>query len=442
MKKYNWETKIRYGYRRRRRKRTRINTKYNICFDNNNINVKYIEEHEWKFWGAKTNNTTKKEKTANVNQIKYIKINKGKEYKNIFHILLGLFIVLFIVLFLSSVKLGDINIFSKTIEIFSTSSIFSLMLIPILTFGIILEGVPNKEMIIKFIDDDEITVKYSVFEGLKEINDFINDLKTIAPDIKIINANRRTNIIYLLLIVATLLIILLSLYIKNEEKEYDLKENNLKTMIKEDLIYEKVEIEEVNYIKRDYILNYNVFEIAKSKEKIYVKEDVKRKQKEYNMFIIKYYSKENEKIIFTAYEILNKDWVNTSFEKYNKRYHYMNNKIYIFSSEISKVDFWDKETHKYKNLRLLNEKTLYDFIKSGKESDIIENNLYNNYKYISSYNTVYGKAYIVQATIDQIEDYLVYIQIKDEIYDAIIIQENNIANENPEKYFKSILSEI
>lgn len=156
--------------------------KTNIVLSSNNIYIKY--EKITSFTDSPKVKQFQQEKNTNLNNIDYLKLKKEKDLRVAYIISMIIFIFMFTNK-IPTVK-NHIDLIRVIIASISVASLFLLFLIP----GIHLTKItntPDREILIKFKDNEIIKFLYCSYGSNNRINELISDLKESKNDIKVKN---------------------------------------------------------------------------------------------------------------------------------------------------------------------------------------------------------------------------------------------------------------
>lgn len=456
MKRYNFKTEV--NYKRKifyKRERVKEIETINIEIENTDIYVKSEKKiyTTLRFSRQTSVETLNQEKKANLNEIEKIDFRRSRGYMALYKTGIIIFFLMFVCWSCREIIFNYRNWFNLLLEHIAVDSFFSMSFILIAIPILMLTGTPSKEVLIKFKDKDKICFPYYTIHD-KEIKEFIEYVIYSNPEIKVVNKRKITD--FKIIFISSILICLqlFFVYVGYESYRYNLEEKEMNKAIQENNYYSEEELIKLKYLKKDNFFDYNIYKNVNTGEKIKIKEDkiITRTNREYNAFVIKYYSKENKgKLLAKRYEIIASNNKDISFKKYGKQYCYYNSKLYKFNSEIDgTVTFFDRDINEEAKVNFLNKNSLYDFIYSDDEYINVEKNIFKSYRKLDSYNSVYGKCYIIKAEGISSRDtsYIMYIEINDSLYEGIIfdVDEKNLKRSdnylnNVLQYFRNILPE-
>ena len=445
--KYNFETNVIYA---KRYSSSKEEEKAEVILNHDSIYINYKRKiYERSGFGQKkSERNMHKEKKSSISNIDCVKFKRGKGYISICWTGIVIFVLLFFFFGISEItRSKDVE---DVIGFTAANAFFAIAYILIATPIAFLIGVPDREMLIKFKDNEKIRIPYYAYNSYNKINNLICDLKDIQQDIKIINQRIITNIIIAVILLCGLFIQGLSLHIKYDKY----KEENLKKIISQDKYYDEVEFRKVNFIKRDILFNENIYKIIETGETIKVKENAKRENIEYGAFILKYYSIDNKELIATRYKILDQSNGISSFVKYKTEFFYDYNSDKIFEFNIpdadlnketnyskGKVDFYYKDNKESKDQAIFD--GIYKFVYSNSNERKLNNSKYINFSKMGNYKSKYGMCYIIKASQKNSMDYIMYIETLENDYCGIIYTYRGdlYGNYQDIDYFKSIIFE-
>lgn len=369
-------------------------------------------------------------KNSNIFNIKSINFRKSKNYMTIFKISLGIAVFMFMFCIVTSMSQEYVTIRNK-LEFIGVPLIFGLGFHVVTTTVIIFCRVPIKACSVSFNDNEIITFSYykKDFSQLKEV---VTDIKNINPNIKECNTEK---IITRIVVFGVSLLLLFQLswigigYYFNYK--YQLREQELTKAIKEGDYYTEEEIRYLKYVAGD-TFGYNIYREADKYVKIKETDVETYTGQEKRMLMLKIYSKSKKGYLLAEKYVEFPN--NSSISKYGYSYYQYASSLYKLKEPVGKVNLFDKDSQS----NLYTEQKIYDFVHLENE-----NNNLNDYEYVDSYYSKYGKCYIIKTINKEDSNYYMYVDIDNIKYEAMILesQTNFDDEEKMIKYFKNSLPE-
>ena len=402
--------------------------------------------------------------TINISNITSIKV----KYKHIIEIkniitYIGMIIIPFLIsniIFKTSIiteilHLG--NEFTKkliTVSVFDTITIGSILSIILIKFWyyfnfVLFHLYDLKKKTLKIRTDNGEKV-YIPIENMA-IENFIDDITKDNPKVKARNLIKHNKIIKILVVLILVVLLSIRVILSTTTDNNDIGKVDVN-------IYEAklIETKKINnfYSKNTYFIE-NKDELVKIIEKN-LNNDKKINQK-YYICNYKYYSKENNELIKSDYDTKNvylsdNNFIYTTKDEIQYWYNYIDHKLYRFYDKYynnSRTYFGNRFSYTVtsynKNLKSNNNviNIIYEFIKSTNINNTQENNNYKNMiKILDTFNSKYGKCYIIVFGNSQNGDYYMYIDNESNAdYEGIFIHSTLKFNENTAiNYFKDMIN--
>lgn len=414
-------------------------------------------------------------KTINISGITSIKIKYKYiiEIKNIIIYISMLIIPLFLssIVFKTSMITEILNLGNELTTKLIMNSIFDTIIfgvIPIIMLIVFwfyfssavfrLQDLKKKTLKIRTDNGEKI---YIPAENM-EIEKFLDDITKDNPKIKVKNSIKRNKIIKILAILIFLVIlsipIISTLLTKNDNKNSISNNDTCEVDVN---LYEAklIETKKINkfYSKNTYFIE-NKDETVKIIEEN-LNNDKKINQK-YYIWSYKYYSKENNELVKSDYDTKNvyssdNNFIYTTKDEVQYWYNSIDHKLYKFYDKYynnARTYFGNRFSYTVtsynKNIRSNNNviNIVYDFIKFDDAKNMHEDNNYKNMiKILDTFNSKYGKCYIIMFGNLQNGDYYMYIENNDlksqDDYKGIFIHTTLRLNENTATdYFKDMIN--